>query len=114
MFDVKRVHCGSFSVQLLELATNVMEVSMRVVEQPDNILIAKDGYLKLADFGLSKRVAQGDVTFTMCGTPSYMAPEIHTCQGHSHSVDWCDRLDPYVGFVMSAGSFFPLLTPLLV
>jgi protein kinase A len=35
-------------------------------------LIGVDGYLKLADFGFAKNVENR--TFTLCGTPEYIAP----------------------------------------
>jgi protein kinase A len=42
--------------------------------KPENILIDKTGYLKLTDFGFAK-VCEGR-TYTLCGTPEYLAPEI--------------------------------------
>jgi serine/threonine protein kinase len=42
--------------------------------QPENLLMDKDGYLKIADFGFAKVVHRR--TFTLCGTPDYLAPEI--------------------------------------
>ena len=41
----------------------------------DNIFINKDGILKLADFGMCVKLAEGKFDRTMCGTPQYMAPE---------------------------------------
>ena len=54
--------------------------------KPENILIGADGYLKLTDFGFAK-VVEGR-TFTLCGTPEYIAPEILKNQGHGKGVDW--------------------------
>lgn len=45
----------------------------------ENILLqteANDAPIKIADFGLSKCYAPGDVLSTMCGSPQYVAPEI--------------------------------------
>ena len=47
-----------------------------------------NGYLKMADFGFAKKLAPGHKTYTLCGTPEYLAPEIVTHSGHSHAVDW--------------------------
>lgn len=44
------------------------------------------GYLKLIDFGLSKKTTKR--TYTLCGTPEYIAPEILLHKGHSQAVDW--------------------------
>ena len=49
--------------------------------KPENLLFDKDGYLKLVDFGFAKRV--DDRTWTVCGTPEYMAPEIILNKGHN-------------------------------
>ena len=55
--------------------------------KPENILISnKNGYIKLCDFQLSKIIE--DRTYTMCGTPEYLAPEIILNKGYGLSVDW--------------------------
>jgi len=52
----------------------------------ENMLLDSGGCCKLADFGLAKFVVGH--TFTLCGTPDYMAPEVVSGAGHTHSVDW--------------------------
>lgn len=54
--------------------------------KPENILIGEDGHIKLADFGFSKRVLKA--TWTLCGTPEYIAPEIILNEGHGLEVDF--------------------------
>ena len=54
--------------------------------KPENLLLDQRGHLKLTDFGFAKVVH--DCTFTMCGTPEYIAPEIIQGKGHGRGVDW--------------------------
>jgi len=57
--------------------------------KPENVLIDKDGYAKLTDFGLSKEnVKSATDAKTLCGTPEYLAPEIVERKGHGLAVDW--------------------------
>ena len=53
------------------------------------MLIDKDGYIRLTDFGLSKRGISGNRgANSVCGTPEYLAPEILFRVGHGKAVDW--------------------------
>ena len=56
--------------------------------KPENILIDLNGNIKIADFGLSKYLKKGEKTYTFCGSPDYMAPEMITKKGHDHSIDY--------------------------
>ena len=72
--------------------------------KPDNLLITAIGHIKLTDFGLSKIglmslttnfyekiIDKETKTFNdkqICGTPSYIAPEVILRQGYGKPVDW--------------------------
>lgn len=54
----------------------------------ENILLTDDGHLRLADFGLSRRLERGGRAFTICGTIQYMAPEVLSGGPYNHAADW--------------------------
>jgi len=63
--------------------------------KPENLMFAANGYLKLVDFGFAKPLpfmtktnTVQHRTFTLCGTPEYMAPEVVLTQGHDKSADF--------------------------
>lgn len=66
--------------------------------KPENIMLDEKGYLRIIDFGFSKKVpytktdAHGEVkvfakTYTLCGTPEYLSPELIFNLGHNHASD---------------------------
>ena len=56
--------------------------------KPENILMDEDGYLRLADFGMAKKLKFNEKAMSFCGTPEYLSPEIITMEGHDRMADW--------------------------
>jgi len=54
--------------------------------KPENILIDRTGYIKMADFGFAKKIKGR--TYTLCGTPEYLAPEVIKMRPYGTSADW--------------------------
>ena len=54
--------------------------------KPENVMLDAGGHIRLIDFGLAKLCS--DRTWTMCGTPEYLAPEVVLNQGHNKGADY--------------------------
>lgn len=51
--------------------------------KPENILIDIDGHIKIADFGLSRHIKFLEKSYSFCGSPEYMCPEMLRNEGHN-------------------------------
>lgn len=76
---------GSLILVLEELSDrNILYRDLK----PENVMLDQQGYLKLIDFGIAKKLEEGKTrTFTMIGTPHYMAPEVMRGHGYGTEVD---------------------------
>jgi len=63
-----------------------MDIMFRNI-RPENILITRLGHIKLADFGVAKILTNNEHTWTICGTPQYLCPEMVTNSGHGMPAD---------------------------
>jgi len=78
-------YTGSLLIVLEELADR--QIVYRDLK-PENVMLDSQGYLKLIDFGIAKKLDEDkNRTFTMVGTPHYMAPEVMRGQGYGCLVD---------------------------
>ena len=85
--DVPRDHARFYAACVLEAFgyMHVRNICYRDLK-PENILIDAQGYAVVVDMGFAKIVV--DKTYTLCGTPEYLAPEIILSKGHGKAVDW--------------------------
>mmetsp|Transcript_114831 Transcript_114831/g.364946 ORF Transcript_114831/g.364946 Transcript_114831/m.364946 type:complete len:931 (-) Transcript_114831:109-2901(-) len=75
------------SMLLMLEALNDRDIVYRDLK-PENVMLDAQGYLKLIDFGSAKKLESSCLrTFTMVGTPHYMAPEVMRGKGYGTEVD---------------------------
>ena len=83
--DTSRFYAAEITMTI-EFLHDVHGVAYRDLK-PENILLDADGHIKLVDFGFAKQVDNRE-TYTLCGTPEYLAPEVIHNSGHGLAVDW--------------------------
>ncbi|KAG0171243.1 camp-dependent protein kinase catalytic subunit [Apophysomyces sp. BC1034] len=82
--DVARFYSAEVLLALIYLHKNC--IVYRDLK-PENLLLDTTGHIKITDFGFAKRLPD-DITYTLCGTPDYLAPEIIQSKGYSKAVDF--------------------------
>jgi len=56
--------------------------------KPENIMIDMEGHIRIVDFGLAKFLGEGELSYSVCGSPEYLSPEmLRLGQGHDQRVD---------------------------
>ena len=87
-FDVERAKFYAAQIVLAIEHLHKHDIIYRDLK-PENVVLDSDGYVVLTDFGLAKTsISNATPTYTFCGTPEYLAPEILKGQGHAKAVDW--------------------------
>jgi cGMP-dependent protein kinase len=94
LFDVLRAlnilkepDCLFYSCCLILILQHIHSQSIIYRDlKPENVMVDSDGYPKLVDFGIS-RIIKGR-TYTIIGTPHYMAPEVITGKGYGIQADY--------------------------
>jgi len=82
--DTTRFYAASVVLAFEEIHT--LMIAYRDLK-PENMVLDRKGFCILVDFGLAKEIDEGQ-TFTFCGTPDYLAPEIIRGTGHDWGVDY--------------------------
>lgn len=100
---VKRNTAGGFEMSAVKFyAANVLLAFRHLHKKgigyrdlkPENLLLDSQGYVKMIDFGFAKKFPyekggeKMDKTYTLCGTPEYLAPEIVMSKGYDKCVDY--------------------------
>jgi protein kinase A len=82
---------GAFYIGQIVLILEYLHMNMILYRdlKPENLMVQKDGYLKLVDFGCAKKLkGHFSKTFTLCGSPEFQAPEIVLNKGHGFPADY--------------------------
>ena len=87
-FDVPRTRLYAGEILLALRFLHHQRIVYRDLK-PENLLVRNDGHIIITDFGFAKKLSDDNPrTWTVCGTPDYLAPEIiRATNGHREYVD---------------------------
>jgi protein kinase A len=90
--DVARLYAAEIVLVLEHLHEHQGGIAYRDMK-PENLLLDAEGHIKFVDLGFAKRLGndesgQPNKTYTLCGTPEYIAPEVILGEGYTTAVDW--------------------------
>ena len=85
-FQVAQYQFYSVEIACALFTLHDLNIAYRDIK-PENILLTKEGHVRIIDFGIAKFLDE-DKTFTLCGTPEYLAPETIQGEGHGTGADW--------------------------
>jgi serine/threonine protein kinase len=89
MLSQRRIPLKEAKLYVAEIALALSELHSHTIVyrdlKPENVMLCEDGHIKLTDFGLASEVR---CCSSVCGTGSYLAPEVIACKRYGREVDW--------------------------
>lgn len=91
------LHTNRFSEEQVQYIVAVLSVILDYLHchhivyrdlKPENVVLDVEGKVHLIDLGLCKKLQSDHSTWSIGGTPTYIAPEIIEKKRYSYSVDW--------------------------